>query len=137
MTTPSILWPRCLRALMVLPAAPCAELQADETPLDAQAAKLLIADRVWRQQQAHGPGMVSWTWKADGSVCLRTDEESRDCADAGRWTLQDNRACYELTWWGKSVGRNAACFRIVDKGKGRYEALQNSGFTLFEFSVLN
>jgi hypothetical protein len=44
--------------------------------------------------------------------------------------------CYELTWWGASMGRKSACFRIVDKGKNRFEALQDSGFTLFEFSVI-
>jgi hypothetical protein len=35
------------------------------------------------------------------------------------------------------MGRKSACFRIVDKGKNHFEALQDTGFTLFEFSVVN
>ena len=122
--------------LMILLFAPCAGLQAAATTLDAKAANNLISDRVWRQQAAHGPGMIFWSWKSDGSVCLRTDEADTKCADTGRWTLENDRMCYELTWWGASMGRKSACFRIVDKGKNHFEALQDTGFTLFEFSVV-
>ena len=121
---------------MILLFAPCAGLQAAATTLDAKAANNLISDRVWRQQAAHGPGMIFWSWKSDGSVCLRTDEADTKCADSGRWTLENDRMCYELTWWGASMGRKSACFRIVDKGKNHFEALQDTGFTLFEFSVI-
>lgn len=114
---------------------PCASLWAAAN-LDAKAASSLISGRMWQQQAAHGPGKVYWSWKSDGSVCLRTDETSSKCADTGRWNLEGERMCYELTWWGASVGRKSACFRIVDRGKGKFEALQDSGFSLFEFSVV-
>jgi len=115
---------------------PAKLVQAAPPALDAEAAKNLIADRMWQQQQAHGPGRVYWSWKSDGSVCLRTDEADTKCADSGRWTLENGRMCYELTWWGASMGRKSACFRIVDRGKNHFEALQDTGFTLFEFSVI-
>lgn len=34
------------------------------------------------------------------------------------------------------MGVKSACFRISDKGKGRYETLQDNGFTFFEFSLV-
>ena len=119
-------------ALLMLARATAA-LAAPE-PLDAGAAKALIVNRTWEQQAAHGPGKVYWTWKSDGSVCLRTDGPKGKCMDTGKWKLEDNRMCYELTWWGASVGRKAACFRITDKDKNRYEAIQDTGFSLFEFT---
>lgn len=104
--------------------------------LDAKAAKSLISDRMWQQPQAHGSGQIYWAWKSDGSVCLRTEEKNSECADTGDWKLDGDRVCYELTWWGASMGTKAACFRISDKEKGLYEALQDNGFTLFKFSVV-
>jgi hypothetical protein len=111
-------------------------LQAEAPPLDAKAARDLVSDRQWQQPQAHGSGQLFWSWKADGSACLRTDGAGGQCADTGRWTLEGNRMCYELTWWGKSSGRNPACFRILDKGNARFEAMQDNGLTLFEFTVV-
>jgi hypothetical protein len=133
--------PAKIRARWLLPIVPallmqCAGLQAAEATLDAKAAKTLISNRLWQQQQAHGPGKVYWSWASDGSVCLRTDDPHGRCADTGRWNLEGDRICYELTWWGASVGRKSACFRIVDMGKGRFDAIQDSGFSLFEFSVI-
>jgi len=125
--------PRLALAMLVL-ALTSAAAGAAET-LDAGAAKALIVNRTWQQQQAHGPGKVYWTWKSDGSVCLRTDGPKGKCMDTGKWKLEDNRMCYELTWWGASVGRKAACFRIAGKDKNRYEAVQDTGFSLFEFSA--
>jgi len=121
-------------AIAILLVAPCAAAAADT--LNNAAAKTVIANRTWRQPQAHGSGKVYWTWKSDGSTCLRTDGPKGKCADTGHWRLDGGRMCYELTWWGASVGRKSACFRIADKGKNQYEAIQDSGFTLFEFSVV-
>lgn len=114
----------------------CASLPAAAATLDAKAAKSLISNRTWQQSAAHGPGTVFWSWKSDGSVCLRTDGMTGKCADEGHWKLGGDRLCYELTWWGKSMGRDSACFRITDHGKGRYEALQDNGLPLFDFSVV-
>jgi len=126
---------RRLLAFPLLLLLPCSGSQA-APPLGAEAAKRLISDHTWQQQQAHGPGKVYWSWKADGTVCLRTDDETGKCADTGRWTLEGNRMCYELTWWGAASGRKSACFRIVDRDKGLFEAVQDNGLTLFEFSLV-
>ena len=110
-------------------------LPAAAAVLDAQAAKSLTSDRTWQQKAPAGPGKVFWSWKADGSVCLRTDGKNSKCTDTGTWKLDGERLCYELTWWGESAGRKSSCFRISDQGKGRYEALQDNGLAFFEFSV--
>lgn len=114
----------------------CANLPAAAATLDAKAASSLISDHMWQQPQPHGNGQIYWSWKSDGSVCLRTDGKTGKCADTGRWQLDGDRLCYELTWYGASMGRKSACFRIADKGKDLYEALQDNGLTLFNFSVV-
>jgi len=103
--------------------------------IDAKAARTLISDRVWQQQRRTGPGYVYWSWKSDGSVCLRLEDKNTKCDDTGHWKLDGDRLCFEITWYQKSAGGNSACVRIVDKGKGRYEAVQDNGLTFFEFSV--
>src|SRR3970282_2328530 len=69
---------------------PAKLVQAAPRALDAEAAKNLIVDRMWQQQAAHGPGKIYWSWKSDGSVCLRTDEADTKCADSGRWPLEND-----------------------------------------------
>ncbi len=117
-------------------AASFSSMHAIAANLDAAAAKLLTNDRMWQQQQAHGPGKLFWAWKSDATVCLRTDSKTGKCADTGKWKLDGDRLCYELTWYGKSSGRDSACFRVSDRGNGKYEAIQDNGIPLFEFSVL-
>lgn len=114
----------------------CAGLPAAAATLDAKTAKSLISDRMWQQKARSGPGLKYWSWKSDGSVCLRTDSKTGECADTGRWKLGDDRLCYELRWGGASLGVKAACFRISNLGKGRYAALRDNGLTFFEFSVV-
>jgi len=127
---------RRLIAFLISFFALCAGFQVAAATLDANAARNLISDRLWQQPQAHGSGQIYWSWKSDGSVCLRTEDKNSKCADTGHWKLEGNRVCYDLTWWGASMGRKSACFRITDKEKGPYEALQDNGFTLFKFSVV-
>jgi len=111
--------------------------QAAADPLDSNAARSLISDHTWQQSSYSGPGFNYWSWKSDGSLCLRTEDKNSRCADTGHWKLDAERLCYELTWWGATDGWTSACFRITDLGKGRYQALQDSGFALFDFSVVN
>ena len=118
-------------ALLVLALAQAMQVAAET--LDADAARKLTADRTWRQKPFSGPGYNYWSWKSDGSVCLRLEEKRGKCADSGSWKLQDGRLCYELTWWAKSYGMNAGCFRISSAGQGRFEALQDNGMPLFSF----
>jgi hypothetical protein len=126
--------PHCSTLLALL--ASVSSVQAFAANLDATATKVLTNNRMWQQPQAHGSGQLFWAWKSDGTVCLRTDGKTSKCADTGKWKLEGDRLCYELTWWGKSSGRNSACFRVHDRGKGKYEAIQDNGLELFHFSVL-
>lgn len=111
----------------------CAAVPAETVTLDAKAAKSLISDHVW--QMKHGSGYVYWSWKSDGSVCLRAEAGEGQCADTGSWKVAGNRLCYDLTWWGACGGYNFGCFRVSDKSKGWYEAIKDNGLTSFEFSV--
>lgn len=120
------------RLALLVTAMALATPAAAET-LDADAARKLTSDRTWRQKPPSGPGHNYWTWKADGSVCLRLEDKRGKCADSGSWKLEGGRLCYELTWWAKSYGMNAACFRIARAGEGRFEALQDNGLPLFSF----
>jgi hypothetical protein len=106
------------------------------TALDAKAVKTLVANRVWQVTRPRGPGYDYWSWNSDGSVCLRLGEKSGKCADTGRWRLEGERFCYELTWWGESYGLKSSCFRISDQGRGRYGWLSDNELITYEFSVV-
>lgn len=118
-------------ALLVLLAVLATQVSGET--LDADAARTLTSDRTWRQKQPSGPAFNYWTWKADGTVCLRLEDKRGKCADTGSWKLAGGRLCYELTWWARSYGMNAGCFRIARAGEGRFEALQDNGLPLFSF----
>jgi len=109
---------------------------ADAKVLDAKAAASLVNNRMWQQKLQRGPGYNYWAWKGDGSVCLRLGDKSGKCADTGQWKQEGERLCYELTWWGAEAGLKSNCIRIADQGKGSYGALQDNGFTLYEFSLV-
>jgi len=104
--------------------------------LDAKAAKSLVSGRMWQEPVIGGPGNWYWSWKADGSVCLRQNETTGDCLDTGTWKLKGNRLCYEMTWYGAELGRKSRCLRIVNEGKGRYRELEESGIATLKFSVV-
>jgi hypothetical protein len=118
-------------ALLTLAMATAMPVAAET--LAADAARKVTQDRTWRQKQPSGPAFNYWTWKADGTVCLRLEDKRGKCADTGSWKLEGGRLCYELTWWAKSYGMNAGCFRIARAGEGRLEALQDNGLSLFSF----
>lgn len=81
-------------------ATPFTALAESAATLDAKAAKNLISDRIWQQKNPHGPGLKYWSWKSDGSVCLRTDDKTGKCADTGHWKLDGVRLCYDVAWAG-------------------------------------
>jgi hypothetical protein len=111
-----------------------ASAQAGAGTLDAQATKSLVAGHTW--QVKFGSGVVAfWSWKPDGSLCPRQEAKDSDCVDNGTWRLEGDRLCYELTYLGASEGWKSNCLRIVDRGQGRYEAVQDNGLTFWEFSV--
>jgi hypothetical protein len=109
---------------------------AKAVTLDADAAKGVTSDRVWQVKKPRGPGHDFWSWKSDGSVCVRLGENTGKCADTGRWTLQAEKVCYQLSWWGEVHGLKSTCFRISEQGKGRYVWLTDNAIPIHEFSVL-
>jgi hypothetical protein len=114
----------------------CGALPAFAATLDAEAARNLVSDRVWQEKPSAGPNYRYWSLKSDGSICIRTDDKANKCEDTGRWKLDAERLCYDLRWGGLNRGTKSGCFRISDQGKGRYQALQDNGLTLFEFTIV-
>ena len=103
--------------------------------LDAAEVRSLTMGRTWEAKA--GPTTSYWTWNADGTVCLRLNEKTGKCADTGKWRLDDERICYELTWYGEAYQLKSACFLIADKGAGRYAwILGGPGESIREFTVL-
>jgi hypothetical protein len=103
--------------------------------LDGKAAGRLLSGRDMASKNIGGEGFFYWTWNADGSVCMRLQEENGKCVDTGTWKIERDRVCYAFTWWGKSDGWGANCFRVSEGAKGYYEAIQDNGMRLFEFTV--
>jgi len=121
---------------LVVQFAMCWALPAFAATLDAKAARDLVSDRVWQQKPSSGPNDRYWSWKSDGSICIRTDDKADKCDDTGQWKLDAGRLCYDLRWGGLNIGTKSGCFRITEQGKRRYKALQDNGLTLFEFTVV-
>ena len=111
----------------------CAPVAADN--LDAKTLSGLVSGHTWQQENTVGGGYLYWVWNSDGSVCLR-EEKTGSCMDTGRWKLDGDSVCYELSWWGKSGGYNARCNRVAGKGGGRYEMVPVNGVTTFPFTIL-
>lgn len=105
--------------------------------LDGTSARSLLSNRNMASKNVAGSGFYYWTWKADGSVCMRLQEKEGPCADTGTWKIERDRVCYAFTWWGKSSGFGTNCFRISESAAGGYEAIQDNGMRLFEFTVGN
>lgn len=112
----------------------CAMPQAGADTLDAPAVKSLVSGHTWKLKMTSAI-LSYWTWKSDGSVCPRHAGMDSQCMDDGTWKLDGKRVCYELTYLGRTQGWKSSCLHIVDHGQGRYEALDESGMTFFEFSV--
>lgn len=111
----------------------CAPVAADT--LDAKTLSGLVSGHTWQEVNSVGGGYLYWAWNPDGSVCLR-QEATGSCMDTGRWKLDGDSVCYELSWWGKSGGYNARCNRVASKGDGRYQMIPVDGVTTFDFTIL-
>ena len=103
--------------------------------LDAKTLSGLVSGHTWQQKDTVGGGYLYWEWNSDGSVCLR-QEKTGSCMDTGRWKLDGDSVCYELSWWGKSGGYNARCNRVAGKDAGHYEMVPVDGVTTFPFTIL-
>jgi len=121
-------------AALFVPAAffLCSPVSADT--LDAKTVGGLVSGHTWQQKRLAGSGFMYWAWSSDGSVCLK-NEMAGSCIDTGRWKLDRDSVCWELSWWGKSDGVNSRCVRVAAKGDGRYEMVPVDGVTKIEFTI--
>ncbi len=109
---------------------------AEAQELDSAAIQKLALQGTW---VAEHPEFGNWSWNKDKTVCLRIGDTEGSCADTGTWVINDNVICYELTWWGETMGNRKACFTTQALGGGRYETLYHGGAmvsTFFYFKVL-
>jgi hypothetical protein len=109
---------------------------AEAQELDSAAIQQLALQGTW---VAENPEWGNWSWNKDETVCLRVGDTEGKCADTGTWVINDNVICYELTWWGGTVGDRKNCFTAQALGDGRYETLYHGGAmvsTMFFFKVL-
>ncbi|HSF06522.1 MAG TPA: hypothetical protein VLG10_12090 [Methylomirabilota bacterium] len=83
--------------------------------------------------------LTYWDFKADGSVCARpVASKPRDkCADDGRWTVDEQKLCWELKWLGQAYGYKSACVRVQKVGTTHYDAIsEKGGFRLMMFNPM-
>jgi hypothetical protein len=109
---------------------------AEAQELDSAAIQNLALQGTWA---AENPEWGNWSWNKDETVCLRVGDTEGKCADTGTWVINDNVICYELTWWGGTVGERKTCFTAQALGDGRYETLFHGGAmvsTFYYFKVL-
>ena len=109
---------------------------AEAQELDSAAIQNLALQGTW---EAEDPEWGNWSWNKDETVCLRVGDTEGKCADTGPWVINDNVICYELTWWGETVGDRKNCFTARAHGDGRYETLYHGGAmvsTMYFFKVL-
>lgn len=113
-------------------AIPAATAQA----LDGTTIRKLALQGTWVAENTESG---QWSWNAENTLCLRFSNQTGDCADTGTWTIKGDVMCYELTWWGESVGDRSNCFTVNALGGNRYEALYHGGAlasTFIRFQVL-
>lgn len=133
-----------IRSLILSVVLGCAVFIASVVQLTAQSSELqgdplreLMFRGVWdAEHEEYG----YWSWDKGGTVCLRIGDMAGDCADTGEWKVTGNVVCYELGWWGESVGERENCFTVQDLGDGRYETLFYGGnmvSRMFAFEVLS
>jgi hypothetical protein len=90
--------------------------------LDAVQLKTLVTGRTWAiafyGDLADRTRTAYWDFHPDGRVCARlaNNAPGSRCADTGKWRLEGDKLCWELGWFGKSDGFQAACGRARSKG---------------------
>lgn len=105
--------------------------------LDGEGVRRLALEGIWEAEHAE---YGFWSWNEDGTVCLRVGNKDGDCADTGTWEITENILCYELTWWGESVGERKSCVTVKPIGDSRFETLFHGGAMvsrMFAFKVLD
>ena len=114
--------------------APADDIKGDDL-------KKLANGRTWAiswQGNLSDPRITTyWDFRADGSVCARLvgSKKGDKCADVGKWNVQDDKICWQLTWLGEIQGYKSVCGQVRAGGQSRYELLKEK-FQLAVFQPL-
>lgn len=103
--------------------------------VDAQTAKAITSGHTWQTRHPVESGYWYWTWKSEGSACMRLFSHTGKCTDTGTWKLHGARLCYELTFWRPTGAQESGCFRIADVGNGQYQGVQDNGLDYFPYPI--
>lgn len=78
-----------------------------------------------------------WDFRKDGSVCARFagSRVGDKCADEGRWRIDGDKLCWDLTWFGGTFGFKTACSIVQRVGPERVE-LRNEKLPDLTFMVV-
>lgn len=105
----------------------------------------LVANRTWHLNWLSCMGSSDcstyWDFADDGTVCARgigaTPKDQ--CADDGKWRIQENSLCWELTWLGGGEGYKSTCVLIKETDSHNFEATRarGLGFPFFAFKLVD
>ena len=72
-----------------------------------------------------------WDFRADGTVCGRLigSKPGTECADTGKWHVQDNTLCWQFQWMAKSTGINSVCGWVRKTRGDLHEIVDTTGKT--------
>jgi hypothetical protein len=105
--------------------------------------KTLVSGRTWAISYSDPTNRAYtyvWDFRKNGSVCARSAGSMRSdkCADEGKWSIRDERLCWELSWMGEALKLKTACSFVKKTGNDRFE-LRNEKtpeLTFLVFTVL-
>jgi len=105
--------------------------------------KALVNGRTWAisYSDPNDPAYTYvWDFRKSGSVCARLAGSPRHdkCADEGKWSIRDEKLCWELSWMGDALKLKTACSFVKRTGNDGFE-LRNEKtpeLTFLMFKVL-
>jgi hypothetical protein len=93
-----------------------------QAALDAEQLNTLVTGRTWAiafyGDLTDKTRTAYWDFQRDGHVCARlaNNVPGSKCADTGKWRLEGDKLCWEMGWFGKTDGFQAACGRARRAG---------------------
>jgi hypothetical protein len=70
-----------------------------------------------------------WDFRADGALCARLigSGPQTQCAEVGKWRVENNALCWQLTKIGTTTGINSTCGKVRMRQGGLYEMVDVAG----------
>ena len=123
----------------------------DETAIKAWGAGVsneviseLVANRTWHINWSACMGGADgcwtyWDFSDNGTLCARAIDAKRGdkCADEGKWRIEENALCWQLSWMGGGEGYKSTCILIKETDIGAFETTRarGLGLSLFDFTL--